>query len=88
MSRYDGAVQLIRLIVVAVAGLVTVAGYLHEGRRLQAIRSLPGDKARDLFEAGRVRDERVMWVVASLLFVGAVVAVVRDLVLTAPVSPG
>lgn len=72
---------MVRLIVVALSGIATMAGYLQEGRRLQIIQRLPGDRARDLYEAKRNRDERLMWLVAILLAAGAVAATVRELAL-------
>jgi hypothetical protein len=70
-------VQLIRLVVVAVACIAGVGGYLQEGRRLEAIRRLPGDKARDYYQAVRTRDDRVLWVLAVVFLAAALVAVFR-----------
>ncbi len=71
--------QLVRLIVLGTAGFAALAGYIQEGRRLAAIRQMPGDKARDFYEAVRARDERLMWVVAALLAVGAAALTIREL---------
>ncbi len=73
--------QLIRLLVAAVAGIAVVVGYIHERRRLEVISKLPGDKARDYYEAGRARNERVMWVVALALLIAAVTIVLGQRVL-------
>lgn len=69
--------QLIRLLAVAVACVVGVIGYIQEGRRLEVIRQLPGARARDYYEAIRTRNDRMMWVVALVLAVGAAFAVVH-----------
>jgi hypothetical protein len=80
-------VQLVRLIVVAIAGVAVLAGYIQEGRRLQIIKQMPGAKARDFYEAVRTRDERIMWLLAVLLLAGAVAAVVKELAFS-PAMPG
>ena len=78
--------QLVRLIVVAIAGVAALAGYIQEGRRLQIIKQMSGDKARDFYEAVRTRDERIMWLVAGLLAAGAVAAVVKELAFSPTMS--
>ncbi|MBC8132003.1 MAG: hypothetical protein H7X95_03405 [Deltaproteobacteria bacterium] len=85
-TGYDAVVQLIRLIVFVVAGAVGVAGYFYEGRRLQVIRQLSGEKARSYYEAGRTRDERMLIVFTVALALAAVATFVRDIVLSAPVA--
>lgn len=69
--------QLVRLLAVVVACLVGVIGYVQEGRRLETIRQLPGDKARDYYEAARTRGDRMMWVMALVLAAGAVASIVH-----------
>lgn len=80
--------QLVRLIVVVLAGVAAAAGYIHEGRRLEKIRGLPGEEARDYYEAGRNRDERAMWMIAVALAAAAVVSVLRDVGSTGVVPGG
>lgn len=75
------------MLVVAVAGIAVIVGYIQEGRRLEVIRKLPGDKARDYYEAGRARNERVMWVVALALLIAAAIVVFRQRFLP-PSGPG
>jgi hypothetical protein len=75
---YDDGVSLVRLVVVLVAGVAAVAGYLQEGRRLEAIRRLPGEQARDYYEAGRARGEGAMWVITVVLVIAAVVMTFKD----------
>lgn len=72
-------VPLIRLMVVLLAGVAVVAGYIHESRRLQVIRQLTGDKARDYYEAGRARGEGMMWAITLALVVAAAVFAFADL---------
>ncbi|MES1205375.1 MAG: hypothetical protein ABUS79_05510 [Pseudomonadota bacterium] len=69
--------QLIRLFAVAVACALGVVGYVQERRRLDVIQRLPGEKARDYYEAARTRNDRVMWALAITLALAAAVAVVR-----------
>jgi hypothetical protein len=88
IPRYDVVVQLVRLIVVAIAGVAAAAGYIQEGRRLQIIKQMPGDKARDFYEGVRSRNERVMWLVAMLLAAGAVAAVVKELAFSPTLPSG
>jgi hypothetical protein len=82
-TGYDGPVQLIRLIVIALAGVAAVAGYIHEARRLQVVQQLPGDQARAYYESGRARGERLMWLVTAALAAAAVAALLGYSVLPA-----
>jgi hypothetical protein len=70
-------VQLIRFVFLAVAALVTVTGYVQEGRRLNRIRDLPGPRALAHYERGRARGERMMWAVALALVLTAAFLVYR-----------
>lgn len=71
-------VPLVRLVVVLLAGVAAGAGYLQEGRRLEVIRRLTGDKARDYYEAGRARGEGAMWVITVVLVIAAVAMAFND----------
>jgi len=80
-------VQLIRLLVVAAAGVLAVIGYIQEGRRLEHIRQLSGHQARDFYEAGRARNERVMWLIAVAAVATAGVFVYQAMTLTPAAVP-
>jgi len=75
IPQYDGVVQLIRFVFLAVTVLVTATGYIQEGRRLNRIRELPGRAALAHYERGRARGERMMWAVALALAAGALYSV-------------
>ena len=66
------------MVVVQEDGVAAGAGYLQEGRRLEVIRRLTGDKARDYYEAGRARGEGAMWVITVVLVIAAVAMAFND----------
>jgi hypothetical protein len=67
---------LIRLILVAAAGVTALAQYLQERHRLKIIERLPGRQARDYYERTRERGERLMVGVTAALTLAAVAALV------------
>ena len=67
---------LLRILLIAAAALVSVAGFLQERRRLEIIKGLPGRQARDYYEANRERGERFMIVVTSVLALVGIAALV------------
>jgi hypothetical protein len=69
--------QLIRLLAIVAAGVAATVGYVHERRRLDAIKQLPGPTARDYYEAGRARNDRAMWVIAAASVFAAVTFIIR-----------
>jgi hypothetical protein len=69
-------VPMVRLILVAAAGVTAVAQFLQERHRLKVIERLPGRRARDYYERTRERDERLMLGVSVALALAAGAALV------------
>jgi hypothetical protein len=67
---------MVRLILVAAAGVTAVAQFLQERHRLKVIEQLQGRQARDYYERTRERDERLMLGVTVALAVAAAAALV------------
>lgn len=68
--------KLLNAALVAVALLVTLAGYLQEKKRLQTILGLPPTAARDLYEKAQINRERVLMAVTGVLVAGAAAALI------------
>jgi hypothetical protein len=67
---------MVRLILVAAAGVTAVAQFLQERHRLKVIAQLPGRQARDYYERTRERGERLMLGVTVALALAAAAALV------------
>lgn len=61
---------------VALAALFTLGGYFQEKKRLEAILALPAAAARDLYEKGQTRRDRVLLLMTVVLVAAAVGALV------------
>lgn len=68
--------KLLNAALVAVALLVTLAGYLQEKKRLQTILGLSPTAARDLYEKAQVRHDRVLMAITGVLMAGAAAALI------------
>jgi hypothetical protein len=69
-------VKLLNAALVAVALLVTLAGYLQEKKRLEKILALPPAAARDLYEKAQIARDRVLMAVTGVLMAGAAAALI------------
>lgn len=77
--------QLVKVIFVAAALLVTLGQYFQEMHRLSVIKRLPPVDAHRYFEANRQRSETMLLIFTLALMAAATVAVVYTFVL--PRSP-
>jgi hypothetical protein len=69
-------VKLLNAALVAVALLVTLAGYLQEKKRLETILALSPAAARDLYDRAQVRRERVLMAITGVLLAAAAASVI------------
>jgi hypothetical protein len=69
-------VPILRILLIVAAALGAVAQFLQERRRLEVIKTLPGRKARDYYEATRERGERFMIGVTIVLALAGATALI------------
>jgi hypothetical protein len=72
--------RVLNAVIVALAVLGMLGGYLQEKGRLAKILQMPPAVARDLFEKAQVRRERVMVIVTAMLVALAIAALVMVMV--------